>query len=324
MTIALSVLIALVLDYFFKEPKRFHPLVGFGNWVSILEKRLRQGSQDKLTFLHKVDTKQLGMMAWCIAVIPIVIVGWSVQFSLSQWPIVSAIFGGIVLYLCIGWQSLLGHALAIATPLKEGNMVDARQAVGMIVSRDTSELSGEAIASAATESVLENGADAIYSAIFWFCLLGIPGVILYRLSNTLDAMWGYKSERYLQFGWCAARMDDLLNYVPARLTALSYSLLGDSELAFKAWRQQAKTWKSPNAGPVMASGAGAINVSLGGAAIYHGELQQRPALGPEEGEAPSAKSIEDACELVNHVLVFWIAVIYFVTAVVVSVQSSAL
>ena len=165
----------------------------------------------------------------------------------------------------------------------------------------------------------------LFSPLFFGSVcLGIPGVILYRLSNTLDAMWGYKSERYLQFGWCAARMDDLLNYVPARLTALSYSLLGNTELAFKAWRQQAKTWKSPNAGPVMASGAGAINVSLGGAAIYDGELQERPALGPEEGAAPSAKSIEDACELVNHVLVFWIAAIYFVTAVVVSVQSSAL
>lgn len=321
MTIALSVLIALVLDYFFKEPKRFHPLVGFGNWVSIVEKSL---NQEKSGFLQKMDKKQKGIAAWLIAVIPLVIVGWTIQCGLSQWPMLSAIFGGTVLYLCIGWQSLLGHALAIATPLKTGNMGEARQAVGMIVSRDTSELSEEAIASAATESVLENGADAIFSAIFWFCLLGIPGVILYRLSNTLDAMWGYKSERYLQFGWCAARMDDLLNYVPARLTALSYSLLGNTELAFKAWRQQAKTWKSPNAGPVMASGAGAINVSLGGAAIYHGELQQRPSLGPEEGGAPSAKSIEDACELVNHVLVFWIAAIYFVTAVVVSVQSSAL
>ena len=228
-----------------------------------------------------------------------------------------------MLYLGMGWQSLLSHAMAIANPLENDDMTAARQAVGMIVSRDTSELSEEAIASAATESVLENGADAIFSAIFWFCLLGIPGVVLYRLSNTLDAMWGYKNTRFLQFGWCAARMDDVLNYIPARLTALSYTVLGNTAVAIKAWRQQAKTWKSPNAGSVMASGAGAINVSLGGAAVYHGELQQRPALGPVTGKKPSAASIKNACELVNRTLLLWFGLIYLAMALMVSVQSAS-
>lgn len=246
--------------------------------------------------------------------LPLTLLAGLLSCWLSDTPVLQAVIGGVVLYLAIGWQSLLSHALAIAEPLQQGDLKAARAAVGMIVSRDTSALDEEAVASAATESVLENGADAIFAAIFWFCLLGIPGVVLYRLSNTLDAMWGYKNERFLRFGWCAARLDDLLNYLPARLTALSYALMGQTRIALSSWRQQAADWKSPNAGPVMAAGAGAVNVSLGGAAVYHGELQQRPPLGPESGERPSALSIRNACGLVNRVLIFWCVTLYLVLA----------
>ena len=186
------------------------------------------------------------------------------------------LIGAAVLYLGIGWQSLLSHGRAIAAPLGQGDMDGARQAVSMIVSRDTSELDETAIATAATESVLENGADAIFAAIFWFCLFGVPGVVLYRMSNTLDAMWGYKNRRYLKFGWAAARADDVLNFIPARLTALSYCLAGKMSAGFKAWKRQRGNWKSPNAGLVMSSGAAAIGVKLGGGAVYHGKWQDRP------------------------------------------------
>ena len=347
MSIALSLLIALLLDYYFKEPRRFHPLIGFGHLAIAIEKRFnptssypvgsnesgssqsqscqRKSSQRKSSQRKPSNSslKRLGIMAWSIVVLPFVIFAALLQWGLSDLPLFSALIGGVVLYLGMGWQSLLSHAMAIANPLENDDMTAARQAVGMIVSRDTSELSEEAIASAATESVLENGADAIFSAIFWFCLLGIPGVVLYRLSNTLDAMWGYKNTRFIQFGWCAARMDDVLNYIPARLTALSYTVLGNTSVAIKAWRQQGKTWKSPNAGPVMASGAGAINVSLGGAAVYHGELQQRPALGPVTGNKPSAVSIKNACELVNKTLLLWFCLVYLAMALMVSVQSAS-
>jgi len=178
----------------------------------------------------------------------------------------------------------------------------------MIVSRDTADLDEEGISRATVESVLENGCDAIFGALFWFVLAGAAGAVLYRLANTLDAMWGYRTPRYRDFGWAAARLDDLLNWLPARLTALSYVAMGTKPaLAWRCWREQAPNWKSPNAGPVIAAGAGALGLALGGPARYHGEWQPRPALG--EGLAPRAEDIGRAVALVRRALWLWLGVI---------------
>jgi adenosylcobinamide-phosphate synthase len=179
--------------------------------------------------------------------------------------------------------------------------------VGEIVSRDTSQLDEEAVARAGIESVLENGNDAVFGALFWFAFLGAPGALLYRLANTLDAMWGYRTPRFFYFGWAAARCDDLLNFIPARLTALSYALLGRTSQAISCWMKQAPAWDSPNAGPVMASGAGSLNLQLGGAAHYHGVLEARPPLGC--GKAPDAADITRALALVQHSVWLWMAVL---------------
>jgi adenosylcobinamide-phosphate synthase len=321
-SLLLSLLVALLLDKLLGEPRRWHPLVGFGNLASRIEALGNKRKDAAVTGEPVVIVKIKGVVCWCLAVLPLTALAVGLEAAINVWADnnlwVSALISGGVLYLAIGWQSLLEHALRVAKPLSHGNLSDARQAVAMIVSRDTQQLNDTQIAKAATESVLENGGDAIFSALFWFIIAGIPGVVLYRLANTLDAMWGYKNERFLYFGWAAARIDDLLNFIPARLTAASYALVGNTALAWRCWRQQGYSWKSPNAGPVMASGAGALNVALGGVAQYHDKLQQRPSLGPslEQGEAPSAKSIEQACGLVNRALLLWVSLIFFIAVTV--------
>ena len=297
MEVVLIIVLALALDYLLGEPKHWHPLVGFGALADKIEAR----------FNHGDNRRGAGILGWCLAILPLVLL----VYLLDQWfagaEFLSLLWSAVVLYFAIGWHSLMQHAKAVSVPLMADELGAARTAVAHIVSRDTADLDDAGIARGAIESVLENGADAVFAAIFWFVLLGVPGVVLYRLANTLDAMWGYKNDRFIEFGWCAARLDDLLNFIPAQLTALTYALLGNRQQAFHYWRTQGRYWKSPNAGPVMAAGAGALNVSLGGNENYHGKLQQRAVLGPEPGVAtrPSAEALERSCQLVNRSLVVW-------------------
>lgn len=245
------------------------------------------------------------MTAWCLAVLPLTLLAW----LLSLLPGIGWLAEIVLLYLALGLRSLGEHALPVAQALWRHDLPEARRRVACIVSRDTSQLDEEGVARAATESVLENGSDAVFAALFWFIVAGAPGVVLYRLSNTLDAMWGYRNARFERFGWAAARIDDLLNYVPARLVALTYASLGRTRRALRCWRTQAPLWDSPNAGPVMAAGAGALGVVLGGAAIYHGELHARPELG--RGSAPQARHIEHALDLVWAGVGVWLLVLLF-------------
>jgi len=305
----LIIIIALLIDKVCGEPKKWHPLVGFGNIADACEIYL-----NKTKFTSRRQ-KSNGIIAVLITVLPIVGLFFLIASTLSPYPIGHFIFSAVVLYIAIGWQSLIAHARAVILPLKDRRLDDARFALSMIVSRDTAQLNETEIAQAATESVLENGADAIFAAVFWFYVGGVPAVVLYRLSNTLDAMWGYKNTKYLNFGWAAARLDDLLNFIPARLTALSYAVAGNFSIALNCWRQQGFSWKSPNAGPVMAAGAGAINTSLGGATSYDGERQFRPSLGPiaSQQTLASSKSIKNACNLVNKSLVIWLLILVLST-----------
>ena len=288
--------LAVVLDACLGEPKRAHPLVLFGRWAQWLEQRLHR------------DSRRAGLLAWALAVLPWVLLASGLQ-ALAWWisPWLALLVSALALYLALGLRSLGEHALPIANALEQVDLPAARAAVRRIVSRDTAALTASQVATAATESVLENGSDAVFAALFWGLLLGAPGAVLYRLANTLDAMWGYRTPRYLQFGWGAARIDDVLNFIPARLTALSYALLGHTTTALRCGWRQGRGWKSPNAGPVMASGAGALRVALGGAAPYHGQWQLRPPLG--EGAPANAGSIRRALWLVRAGVVLWLLVV---------------
>lgn len=298
MPAALSLPLAAIagagLDRLLGEPRRWHPLVGFGALAGRCEAVANRGGGRRLR----------GLLAWLVLVLPPVgLAAWAIPTGLAGWAI-----NAILLYLALGGRSLCEHASRVATDLANGDLAAAREHVGWMVSRQTDDLDAGAVAAACIESTLENGNDAVFGALFWFALLGGPGAVLFRLANTLDAMWGYRTPRYRDFGWAAARLDDLLNWVPARLTALSYVAVGAKPaLAWRCWWEQAPFWKSPNAGPVMAAGAGALGLALGGQARYHGEWQQRPALG--EGLAPRAADIGRAVTLVRRALWLWLAVI---------------
>ncbi|MCF7202165.1 adenosylcobinamide-phosphate synthase CbiB [Pseudomonas oligotrophica] len=297
MSLFLGVVAALLLDALLGEPKRAHPLVAFGRLADRLEQRFN-GAAGRGWRSH-------GVSAWCLAVLPLTLLAW----LLARLPYVGWLVEIVLLYLALGLRSLGEHALPVAQALWRRDLPEARRRVGWIVSRDTTQLDEEGVARAATESVLENGSDAVFAALFWFAVAGAPGVVLYRLSNTLDAMWGYRNARFERFGWAAARIDDVLNYVPARLVALTYALLGRTRGALHCWRTQAPLWDSPNAGPVMAAGAGALDVALGGPAIYHGEHHERPRLG--SGAAPRASHIEYAVDLVWAGVLVWLLVLLF-------------
>lgn len=299
LTLALLMAAGVALDLWLGEARRWHPLVGFGNLALWLEQRLNRGGM-------RIGR---GLLAWLLAVGPLSVLAWLACRS-----------GGLavhalLLYFCLGLRSLRDHALPIGAALAAGDLFEARRLTARIVSRDTNKASESDLARAGAESVLENGNDAVFGALFWFLVGGGAGALLFRLANTLDAMWGYRTQRFNLFGRVAARIDDALNYVPARLTALSYVVLASGagqRRAWHCWRTQARHWSSPNAGPVMASGAGALGVSLGGPALYDGKLETRPALG--SGPQPAAADIGRAWRLVMRTALLWVFVALVVSA----------
>jgi adenosylcobinamide-phosphate synthase len=286
----------VLLDLLLGEPRRWHPLVGFGKLARHIEGALNRGG-------HRFVR---GLLAWTLAVLPLGALAWLATGLLDSdagiW------LHAVLLYACIGLRSLRDHAMPIVDALRAGDLGTARTRTAWIVSRDTHDALEPDLAKAGAESLLENGNDAVFGALFWFVVAGGPGAVVFRLTNTLDAMWGYRNERFKLFGRTAARIDDALNYVPARLTALSYVLLAGTARgrAWQCWRTQAPAWSSPNAGPVMASGAGALGVSLGGAATYDGQLEHRPLLGA--GPAAGALDIVRAWRLVLRTTILWLGV----------------
>jgi adenosylcobinamide-phosphate synthase len=285
----------MIVDRWFGEPRRHHPLEAFGRVALRLEARYNTGRRGR----------PLGLLAWLLAVAPPVLLAWLLVTLL---PVTLACVVHVaLLWFALGARSLREHIEPIAKALTQRDLAQARELTSRIVSRETADADEAALSRAAVESALENGNDAIFGALFWFAIFGGPGALAFRLANTLDAMWGYRTPRYLRFGWAAARIDDVLNWIPARLTAASYALLGDTRTAWRCWREQAPRWDSPNAGPVMAAGAGSLNVLIGGPAVYHGSIERRPTLGA--GQPAKAMHVTAALMLVERTGILWLAVL---------------
>ena len=297
---ALAIVLGVLLDRFLGEVPKFHPLVGFGVCANRVEKYCNRWSSTM--FVGVV----IGGVSWLLLVSVFVML--IVIFKELLSPIVPTwLIDALLVYFAIGYKSLLAHAQAVIVALKSNDLAEARNKLARFVSRDTQNLTPSKVCAGATESVLENGSDAVFAPLFWFILAGAPGVVMYRLANTLDAMWGYRTKRFQWFGYLPAKIDDVLNFIPARMVAFSYALLGNTRQALQCWKWQAKGCASPNGGPVMCSGAGAMNVRLGGENYYHGVLVNKPEMGV--GCEPNVTHIILSQELVSKTLILWLIII---------------
>jgi adenosylcobinamide-phosphate synthase len=291
--IAIIIFAALLLDHLLGEPKYWHPLVGFGKLAKYIESRIN------IHGISAIKLKLRGFFSLTLLVVPFTGITAYISYRYNSY----LIFEILVLYLAIGAQSLVEHAQRVANALLQKQTDEAQTFTSYLVSRDTDNMNETEMSRAVIESTLENGSDAIFAPLFWFAIGGAPAVVLYRLANTLDAMWGYRTSRYHHFGWAAARFDDLLNYIPARLTAITYACMGNFQTALQCWRTQAAACKSPNGGPVMSSGAGALTLQLGGPTSYHGKVEHCTILGC--GKQPEAKNITQAIRLIQRSIILW-------------------
>jgi len=191
-----------------------------------------------------------------------------------------------LLYSAIAARDLARHSLRVYRALAADDLAWARDEVAMIVGRDTSVLDEAGVIRACVESVAENLVDGVTAPLFWAFIGGPVGVILYKAINTMDSMFGYKNEKYLEFGWAAARLDDLANYLPARLTGgliiiAAFILRLDTRNAYRIWRRDRREHASPNSAQSEAAVAGALGIKLGGANVYFGKLLEKPTLGED-------------------------------------------
>ncbi|WP_417697145.1 adenosylcobinamide-phosphate synthase CbiB [Psychromonas sp.] len=301
MMVFFTLVIALVIDYFIGEPNRYHPLVLFGNLANTLEKKLNKGTPQQ-RFIK-------GVFSWAILVLPVPLI-----YLLLMWilPVYLLLLVNIyIVYWAVALNSLNQHGMQIYQPLSEGDLSKAQHFCSYIVSRDTSELDAQAISRATTESMLENGHDGVTATLIYFVLGGAPLVIIHRLSNTLDAMWGYRNEQFNYFGKCSARIDDLLGFISAKITALLFAIIGlfngTAQQALNNAYQQSRDYKSHNGGWVMASGATVLQVCLGGSAVYFGKTVVSPQLG--EGEAVQSKHIAASLTLVKKAVLLWLLMV---------------
>lgn len=292
-TLSAGIALGFVADQILGDPRRLHPVAGFGRVAGALEKRLW------------TDHHGAGI-AYVTA-----LVGGAVGLGIAteragRHPLVRTLLVAGATWTVLGGRSLRREATTIAGQLEAADLGAARWQVRNLVGRDPDVLDEVGVARATVESVAENTSDAVVAPLFWGAVAGVPGLLGYRAVNTLDAMVGHRSERYRRFGWAAARLDDAVNWVPARLAGLlvwlSAPLVGGSRRGvITAVRRDARHHPSPNAGVVEAAFAGALGVRLGGINVYEGSLEDRGVLG--DGRALEVGDIARAVRL--SALVSW-------------------
>ncbi len=264
-----------------------HPVTWLGGLIAALDSAWNRASDPPAL-------RRAAGIAGALAVIALsVALGWALQSLLpSGW--VQIVLIGILAWPLVALRSLHDHVAAVATPLLAGDVAAARDAVSRIVGRDPASLDEAGIARAAIESLAENASDGIVAPVFWGALFGLPGILGYKAINTLDSMIGHRSERHEAFGWAAARIDDVANFIPARLTGFLFVLLAPQRSeALACMTRDARRHRSPNAGWPEAAMAGGLGVRLSGPRIYHGRATDEPWLN-EGARDPRAADIAEA------------------------------
>ena len=275
--IILPLLLGWLLDFFFGDPSRLpHPIVWFGKMISWGEHRLNNGN-------HRM-AKGAVMAISFILMVFFVVWGFKQLFpNMELWLILDT----IIIFYCLAGTTLIREVrevfLALDRSLEEG-----RQQVARIVGRDTSQLSAQEVRTAALETLAENLSDGVIAPLFWFALLGTPGMLAYKMVNTLDSMIGYRTERYKDFGCWAAHIDDVANYIPARLTALLMVIASGKLSLMKFVWKNGRKHASPNSGYPEAALAGILNCRFGGPHYYFGELFDKPFIGENDRELTTA------------------------------------
>ncbi|MBS9533912.1 cobalamin biosynthesis protein [Mycobacterium sp. M1] len=285
---ALGLLLGYAADRAFADPRRFHPVAGFGSLAQGLEHRIYR------------DSRASGVVQVLLLVGGATGAAYAAERS-ARGPLTRAALTALVTWAVLGGRSLEREADAVSGLLETGDLDTARLRVRNLVGRDTTALDADEIARAVVESVAENTSDAVVASLVWGAVAGVPGLVAHRTANTLDAMIGHRSERYERFGWAAARFDDLLGLPASRLSGVLAAALGPDPVgALAAWRRDARAHPSPNAGVVEAAFAGALGVQLGGVNTYYGSRREERAL-MGRGRAPTPADIPRTNRLARRV-----------------------
>lgn len=269
----LPLLLGWLLDFIFGDPSRLpHPIVWFGKMISWGEHRLNKGS-------HRM-TK--GAVMAIVLILMVFFVVWGLKCLVPN-MVLWLVLDTIIVFYCLAGTTLIREVrevfLALDRSLEEG-----RRQVARIVGRDTSQLSAQEVRTAALETLAENLSDGVIAPLFWFALLGTPGMLAYKMVNTLDSMIGYRTERYKDFGCWAAHIDDVANYIPARLTAVLMVIASGKLSLLKFVWKNGRKHASPNSGYPEAALAGILNCRFGGPHYYFGELFDKPFIGENDRE----------------------------------------
>ena len=282
MEYAAAACIGFLLDFIVGDPHGlWHPVCGIGKLISCMEKRLRKKVPDQPESLLLAGAA-LAVTVPCVTVVVTALI-------LLLAGLIHPYFQFAVMCLLDGWilaaRSLKTESMKVYKELKTGDLERAHYAVSMIVGRDTQNLTAEGVTKAAVETVAENASDGVIAPLCFLFLAGPVGGFFYKAVNTMDSMVGYKNEKYLYFGRAAAKLDDLLNWIPSRLTGFLFAVAAfllpgmNGKEAFAIWRRDRRNHKSPNSAQSESACAGALGVQLAGAAWYFGKLNHKPAIG---------------------------------------------